>query len=708
VISRIPPLPAINIRTKILLIFLLLSVISLLIMGFAAFYTIADIGSSAQESSTTLGEEAIRDSTRALQNQTQEYMIRVASDQADLVDEIFWSSEAELDILAAHAQSVQNNPSYQSQIRSYSITSPPQDPMSGTVVLLAPGATVTETDPEFQALAGMDDLLAAVYRTDHDLTAVYVVTESGILRSYPWQEVTGTDFDPRTRDWYKKAVRSERPVWTEPYIDASGHGLILTCARSVKTRYGTWVVASDVTTDQLSEYTNQTLGGRGYAVLMDSRGTVLSRPGLAATVTSPDQPFAAENVFSSPDPALVAVGRNMTAGRTGVELVRFNNIETLVAYAPVSSQNWSYSVSMPASVVVAPIRTTENHIRNATNETSTQILKQTDRFLYIFAGLAILLFVIVIILSWLLARIITRPVDALREGTAVIGHGDLDFRLSIRSGDEFEALAESFNQMASDLKSNIENLKRTTAEKERYTKELEIAKEIQDSFLPESVPAIPGFDVAAVTIPAMEIGGDLYDFIEVAGRSMGFVIADVSGKGVSAALYMALSRTILHAVGQAEPDPSSAIRRTNKFIYGDGRSSMFITVFYGVLNPEERAFAYVNAGHNPPLLLRDGEAGNWMTGTKGIALGVIPDVTIAISTLELRNGDLLVLYTDGVTEAFNEAEEYFGEERLMDCVGRHRSLPAKDVLDALLKEIQEFAGSAAQSDDITLVIIRVL
>ncbi|NLD57420.1 MAG: SpoIIE family protein phosphatase [Methanomicrobiales archaeon] len=704
---RLPPRLRFNVRMKILVIFMALSLICMLVMGLAAEYTINEMGSAATQSSTLLGKEAIHDSTAALYTATEEYLLRVAVGQAELIDEIFWSSEAELNILAAHALSVQNNPAYIPGIRAYPVTEQPADPLAATVVMLVPGAAVSPADEEYRALAGMDDMLAAVYRTDGDLASVYVVTESGILQAYPWEQDIAPDFDFRQRAWFTEAVFSEGPVWTEPYMDASGHGMILTCAQAVRTKYGVWVVASDVTIDQLDAYTSITLGGKGSSLLVDGTGAVLNRPGTSNEGSRAGLPVPATAAPPDPGNGFAGVVGNMTAGLTGIERVTIDGTDTVVAYAPVTSLGWSYAFLLPASEVVAPIAATEGQIARATDATSAHIIEYTERLHSIFAGLCILLLLIVVLLSWYLARIITRPVDALREGTAVIGHGDLDFRLVIHSGDEFETLAASFNQMAADLKENIENLRRTTAEKERYTKELEIAKEIQESILPESVPAIPGFEVAAITIPAMEIGGDLYDFIPAQNGNFGFIIADVSGKGVSAALFMALSRTILQASGGAAPDPSGIIRNANRLIYGDGRSSMFITVFFGILDPEKKTFTYVNAGHNPPLLFRNGEVGSWLGGEKGIALGVVPEVNIKASTLELRPGDLLVLYTDGVTEAFNENDAFFGEERLLSCVSRHHARPVQEIADALLEEIRSFAGTAPQSDDITLVIIRV-
>ncbi len=703
----IPSFAIRSLRTKILLIFLILSIVSLAVTGFVAFQTIGSIGESARMSSTALGKDAVRDSSAALTNATEGYMLRMATDQANLIDEIFWETGMEINILASQALSIQNNPAYVPRIPSFPPGNPPADPRSGTLVLIAPQASVSASDEEYRSLAGMDDLIASVYHSDGDLVAVYVVTSSGILRAYPWQQIAGTIYDPRTRPWYTAALASQETVWTAPYVDAAGHGLIVTCARQVPTKFGTWVVASDVTIDQLNAYTSMSMAGNGYAVIIDSNGTVISRPGLSAESKRWDQAYVPENILHAQSSELSSAGRNMTAGKTGIERITLNGNRTLVAYAPIQSLNWSYAIFMPESEVVRPILVTEGRIIEATLETSEEIRAHTDRVTSLFLLLFILLLIIIIVLSWLLARVITRPVEALKDGAAAIGGGDLKYRVDIHSGDEFEDLGRSFNRMAADLKSSIENLKTTTAEKERYAKEMEIAREIQESFLPETVPHIPGYGIAAVNTPAMEIGGDLYDFIPAGTGRQGFVIADVSGKGASAALYMALSHTLLHASGEADPDPSGAVKKANRLLFDDGRSSMFITVFYGILDAGSRTFTYVNAGHNPPLLVKADGTAVWLDHAKGIALGVIDDVAIPPATIGLSAGDTLVLYTDGVTEAFNEKDEYFGEDRLMETVLRARSLGAGDILDAVVADIRTFAGTAPQSDDITLVVIRV-
>jgi sigma-B regulation protein RsbU (phosphoserine phosphatase) len=455
------------------------------------------------------------------------------------------------------------------------------------------------------------------------------------------------------------------------------------------------------------------LDGSGYAVLVDSKGNVISSPDLSAGNTKWNEAFPNKNVFDNPNPEMVKIGRKMVAGEAGIDHFWVDDEvykeDIYIAYAPVKSLNWSFAISVPASHIIAPAVKTGIKIDIKTRDNSENIDAQTTRMLQILAGLFFILLIVVILLSVKLAKIITRPVELLRQGTVALGKGDLNYHLVIESGDEFEELAHSFNTMAKDLKENIEVLRLTTSEKERYAKEMEIAKEIQDNFLPEFTPTIPGIGLAAITLPAMEIGGDLYDFIPVTGEQWGLAIADVSGKGVSAALFMALCSTIIRVSGGAEADPSVVLERANQLIYADGRSSMFITIFYGVLDPAKRTFTYVNAGHNPPLLVRGAPPYvRALEEGRCIALGVVRDVNITSAELLLEPGDLIVMYTDGVTEAFNPQDEEFGEERLMEYLQKHRNDPVQEIIDGLIDEVRRFCGSRPQSDDITMVILRVM
>ncbi len=363
---------------------------------------------------------------------------------------------------------------------------------------------------------------------------------------------------------------------------------------------------------------------------------------------------------------------------------------------------------MPVEEIVAPALATKSQITAATEDTSEHINRRINNMQNAFIGIFVTILLIVFGLAFLLSRTITKPVVALKKGSEIIGRGNLDYKVEIDTGDEFEGLANSFNKMASDIKEHIEELRRTTAEKERMSKELEIASGIQQSFLPESTPEIEGIDLAALNLPAREVGGDFYDFIPVSTDKWGLVIADVSGKGVPAALFMALSRTLVRANAIGNPIASDAIRRANDLIAEDDRSSMFVTLFYGVLDPNKKTLTYVNAGHNPPLVLGRGSGDIKMLEAKGIALGVMPDIELEEKEISLRKGDIVVLYTDGVTEAINNKEEQFGQDRLIEVIAQSTNLSAQDLIDRIEEEVTVFAQGQPQFDDFTLVVLKAI
>ncbi len=261
--------------------------------------------------------------------------------------------------------------------------------------------------------------------------------------------------------------------------------------------------------------------------------------------------------------------------------------------------------------------------------------------------------------------------------------------------------------MADDLKEYVSTIRRTTAERERMLRELEIAKGIQQSFLPESAPILTGYDLEGFNLPAAEVGGDFYDFIPVGDDNWGLVIADVSGKGVPAALFMALSRTLIRASTSGNQDPAESINDANRHICLDSKTSMFVTLFYAILDTKNSTLTFVNAGHNPPFLISNDTVGITLLQARGIALGVIDEIDLKSTKVQLESGSMVVLYTDGVTEATNDQEEEYGVERLTDLAEQMKDHTSREIIDAIVADVTSFACGRPQFDDITIMVLKV-
>lgn len=245
-------------------------------------------------------------------------------------------------------------------------------------------------------------------------------------------------------------------------------------------------------------------------------------------------------------------------------------------------------------------------------------------------------------------------------------------------------------------------------ELEKKRAEMEVAADIQKSFLPERTPSLPGFDLAARTIPAKEVGGDFYDFIEKDGKT-GLVIADVAGKSVPAAIFMALSRTILRSSATHYSLPSQLLSDANRMISADSGAGMFVTLFLGILDWRTGSIEYSNAGHLSPMILR--ASSDWefdKLKATGIALGIMDGSQYESRSAMLNPGDILVLYTDGVVEAVNAENEQFGLERLMSAISGASRAPAKDIIMAVLDDLAGFTSGQEQFDDITLLIVKAI
>jgi len=305
-------------------------------------------------------------------------------------------------------------------------------------------------------------------------------------------------------------------------------------------------------------------------------------------------------------------------------------------------------------------------------------------------------------LAVLVTRAITAPLDRLQRAMASVEQGKFDARVAVTTNDELGYLAQRFNEMTAGLQER----ERIRAAHQQVVQELAVAWKIQESFLPRVLPEIPGWQLTATLEPCRETSGDFYDLISLPDGKVGLLVADVADKGTGAALYMALSRTLIRTDAVEHVDhPERALTAANRRILSDAQADLFVTVFCGVLDPASGRLAYCNAGHNPPYLLRGQSGETTALRRTGMPLGVLDDAAWEEREIQLEPGEALLLYSDGITEAQDAAGELFGEARLLEAVQLDSGRTARELEETLLGAVRAFRGSEPQSDDITLLVV---
>lgn len=345
---------------------------------------------------------------------------------------------------------------------------------------------------------------------------------------------------------------------------------------------------------------------------------------------------------------------------------------------------------------------------------------QAVQVLFLASTLALL------IASYLLTqRAIVRPVSALGHASQHIAHGDLIGPVAIEpnASGEVRGLARSLEEVrqrlqrsGAHLRQNRRQLVQANQElqqahvdlqgKAELEHELELAREVQQSILPHSLPEVPGYHFAARSQPAGYVSGDFYDIFPLDKGRLGILMGDVSGKGAGAALLMALSRSLIRAEAKHSRSPERVLQRVHRHLQEMSQADAFVTAFYGVLDPAKGTLHYARAGHDRPLLASAEVEACLFLAAKGIVLGAWDQVDLDEDTVQLQPGDTLVLYSDGITEAFSPEGEQFGPGRLCDTVHGALHLGAQELLEHILEQVDQFQAGAAQHDDITLLVLK--
>lgn len=491
-------------------------------------------------------------------------------------------------------------------------------------------------------------------------------------------------------DWYQIPKELDRPEWSEPYFGgADGRALIATYSvpfygHGANGRFLAGVIAVDISLEKLQEIVSSVkVLKTGYAFLISRNGTLVTHPRTSLIMNDTIFGMAEE----SGDSRLRELGRKMIAGETALVPLSPGPLggRAFMYYAPIPSNNWSLAVFFPLEELMADVK----------------------RFTVIVSVLIVLGLIALSVAAVLIARSITGPLRAMAGAAGSIAGGDLDAELPpARSKDEVSTLARAFENMRVSLKDHIRELTETTAAKQRMESELSIAHEIQMSLLPKLFPAFPDrpeFDLYASIEPAKEVGGDFYDFFFLDDRHICLIIADVSGKGVPASLFMAVTKTLIKAKTVSGRTPGEVLDMVNRDLTESGDTEMFVTVFFAILDIHTGKVQYANGGHNPPLIMGPDGTTRLVERTGNLVVGMMEGMEYATREFDLSPDDMLLMFTDGVTEAVNQEGEFFGDERLLEEARLLSGLAPEPCIKALRAALERFSQGAPQADDITIM-----
>ena len=573
---------------------------------------------------------------------------------------------------------------------------PPQRENAGKIVvqrsLKDESIKIEDVRKELNRLANITYVWKPIMDANSDvIETMYIGTESGFLMSYDDQSEYGEEdggehyFDHTSRGWYKLAKISGRPVFTNVYFDDYGKGLMITCAAPFNDAKGKFagVVAMDILiTDLYNNLIDLGFGKDVVAFVVDRAGGIIEPDSGALP-----EPKTLKNAGTMDSSTI----NNILSGTIGTTL---DPNGMYYGHAPVQSTGWRFCIRVPEEVILAPV-----------SSVNRNVIMTIVLFMMSFV---IIVFIVSLTVKDFSIRL-TEPLAALGHDVEEISGGNLDYRAKIHDNDEIGDLAMSFNNMAASLKEYIANLAHVTAEKERIGAELNVATQIQADMLPRIFPPFPDrneFDIFASMNPAKEVGGDFYDFFLIDDDHLALVMADVSGKGVPAALFMVIAKTLIKNRALMGGTPSEILHDVNNQLCEGNDADLFVTVWLGILEISTGIVKSANAGHEFPAIKKTGGLYTLQKTKNSPAVATMEDMRFRGHEFILDPGDTLFVYTDGVPEATNSSEILFGNDRMIEALNKTVNFSAEDILKSMKKAVDDFTGDAPQFDDVTMLCLR--
>ncbi len=545
-----------------------------------------------------------------------------------------------------------------------------------------------DVEEEIKLLGNVEQVFRPVVDSNGpEILAIYVSTETGIQISYDKDsKLTAREgggevyYNYFERPWYTLGKTSDKATFTNVYDDSYDRGLMVSCVAPFYDENDEF--RGVVCIDMLIERVYDLLvdfdffdGNDDYAFIIDGNGYAIAPAYRRLNITNDS---SMEDILKS----------RIMSGETGVS---YSQSGCYYAYSPIGSVNWKLCLHVPERMIQDPV-----------NDMSKKIFNTVLVFLLIFIGIAIITLVVV----RKFAKSLTKPLVELRKDAGEISSGNLDHVAKVYSNDEIGDLAISFNNMAISLKDYINNLTLVTAEKERIGAELGVATQIQADMLPRNFPPFPEkkeFDLYAIMDPAKEVGGDFYDFFLIDEDHICLVMADVSGKGVPAALFMVIAKTLIKNRATMGGSPSEILTYVNEQLCEGNEAELFVTVWIAIIEISTGKGIAANAGHEHPVICRAGGDYELVIYKHSMAVAAMEGVRFREHEFELKPGDKLYVYTDGVPEATDKDNQLYGTDRMLKCLNDNKEEPVEGILKAVRGDIDNFVGEAPQFDDITML-----
>ncbi|MDR2953161.1 MAG: SpoIIE family protein phosphatase, partial [Treponema sp.] len=623
--------------TKILLIILGVSIFPMIAISVISYTELLNLSGYSQDVNVQLGFYASDTSKDALIGQAESYLSRLSASQAADYNKVLEKVQNEVIAMAGYMEDVYRNPG-NFQGRRLPLPNEVAADIPAAKMMTAPGVAGTRSlENEMRLISNAEYMFGNIFKADSTLSNAYLGSQSGINFRFSKSNAYNPSYDPRTRPWYAAAYNADGPIWLDTYVDQYGF-ICATCAKSYKdgSDKTAGVVATDVLLSTMTVDINKIrIGKTGYAFLLDNEGNYLAHP---------DYDNIDPNALGAANENYKEVLLNMAAGKTAVQKAAIGETEYYVAYSPLSITGWSLGIAVEYYEIVSGAVIMKSNIDGQAVKAKEQIRVMLNSVMFRFILLTCVMIIAVLIFSVLVSGSVTGPVIKLTNAVIKVGKGDLDSKIDIQSKDEIGVLADNFNKMIDDLHNYIADLSKVTAEKERIGAELNIARQIQASMLPCIFPAFPNrkeFDIYASMLPAKEVGGDFYDFFMAGENKLAVVIADVSGKGVPAALFMVVAKTLIKNNAISGKEPKEVFDAVNVLLCENNNANMFVTAFMGILDIPTGRFVYVNAGHNPLLIKRADAEYQWLKVKPGFILAGMEHVKYVQDEIVLTCGDAL-------------------------------------------------------------------